>query len=137
MSSNDHSGKTDGLSTTRENYNTLIKLIEETLEKIYSSKTTLVDDTHDGMVLNISTLIKRDELEQSIAKNEWVIEQISERNMARHKELVELIREKTELRQLIFKAPVSAGGIRRNTKIEEKIEDIDNRIESIISTEVG
>lgn len=133
MDNNDQSNPKNKLTTTRENYKLLIKLIEDTFEKIYQNKTQLVDDTHDGLYLNIHALINKEELEQSVAENEWVIDQIAERNFQRHRALVSLIKERTELRRLIIRAPTGAGGIRRNTKIEQKIEDIERRIEAIVA----
>lgn len=133
MGSDDKSSGDTKVSKSRENYNALISLIEETLDKIYRNRGQLVDGSHEGMYLNIQMLMHKDELEQSVSKNEWVLQQISERNFHRHKELVNLLRERAELRHLIIKPPAGAGGIRKNEKIEQKITNIENRIEAIIS----
>lgn len=133
MENSGQSGNTGNINNPRENYIALIELIEKAFEEIYQNKGMLNDASNRNMYLNIRAFLMKNDLMQSISKNEWVLEQISERNFQRHKELVELIEKKTELRRLIIKVPAGAGGIRKNNKTEQNITDINHQIELIIT----
>ena len=132
MAGSDQNDGEIGVSRNRENYNALIALIEETLARLYGDKEQLVNDTREGLTISLNKFWDREEIEEAISKNEWVLREIAERNFQRHQKLVNLLKEKFELRRLVVTMPHSASGIKKNLKIEQKITNIDNQIESII-----
>jgi RNase H-fold protein (predicted Holliday junction resolvase) len=77
--------------------------------------------------------MEHDELEKTVQKNQWVLEQISERNFELHKELVELIMEKCEVRRIVLNTPKSAAGIKKQLEAEKELDRIEKRIEEIVS----
>ena len=56
-------------SITRENYEMLIELIDETLRSLYRDKNRLVPETCEGLFLRFSELLKEDEIKKSVSNN--------------------------------------------------------------------
>ena len=119
-------------SVTRENYEMLIELIDETLLNLHRDKNRLVPETCEGLFLRFSELLKEDEIKKSVSNNNWVLQQISERNCERHKRLVELLTRRFELRQSMISNPRGASAIFKNEEILHQIDDLNKQIDEII-----
>jgi len=122
------------ISTTRENYEALIEVIDTALLEIHRDKTRLMPETCEGLFIHFKELLREDEIREGVSKNKWVLEQISERNCERHKKLVKLLTRRFELNCSMITSPRAPAAIIKNSEIQEEIDKINVQIDLIIDT---
>ncbi|MCP4581515.1 MAG: hypothetical protein GY839_07830 [candidate division Zixibacteria bacterium] len=116
----------------REDYEVLIELIDNSLIELHRDRNRLLPESCEGLFLHFNELLHEDDIRKNLSKNKWVLEQISERNCERHKQLVKLLTKRFELNRALNTDPKGASAIIKSLKIQDEIEEINAQIDFII-----